>query len=65
MYLVSSTPQWRQKLFKRIMAKNTLDPVRLDFATQAERDDLIFAILDADGGGFGAVLEAAGRTECD
>lgn len=60
MHLVTPTGEECQELFKRIMAKDALNPVRLDFAIQASCYDLIFAILSAGGGDVGTVLEVAG-----
>jgi hypothetical protein len=47
------------------MADDTFNPERLAIAFQAESDNLILAILNVNGGGFGTVLETAGWIKSD
>ena len=65
MHLIPAAGEGRQKLNKRIVAKDAFDAEGLTIAFNSQGDDLILAIRGLEGGGFGAVLEAAGRIKGD
>ena len=63
MHLVTSAGKRCQKLDKRVIAKDALNPKRLAIAFNSQGNDLILAIRELECGVFCAVLQAARGTK--